>query len=349
MGSLNTLSHIFYDAHIPLDLEKELIGLYQSAFSVKEYFELFKKSNNYKALTIISEDSDLKHIICYTVADNCITILNELIDIEPSYVDYLSEVLFDKYPSINKINFNRIKSDIINISSTFRLWSCTNDIVVQLPATIEEYDSKLGKSTKKTIKKYLNKLQRENHDFGFNIISSGDIDPFLVKKIIDMNRLRMTSKHIRSGYDSTQEKNVAQFSSKYGLVTTIAINNKVVAGNICYNLGDHAFGETIAHDNDYNKSRVGQVCFYLTLKHFIEKGTHYYHLMEGNDDYKYRFLGINQHMFSLSIYRSAKNKLFDIPALLKNETEKIIKQLRYHLTGIIVAIKDRKIPVRRKA
>ena len=341
----NNLSHIFYDAPVPIEIDERLSGLYHSAFCVKEFFVLFKESTGYQALAI-SSGGTLQHVICYSVKNCRISVLNELIEIEPHYLDYASAVLFREYPQARKIDFQRIKLDIRDVRSPLRIWSRSSDIVAQLPATIEAYDAKLGKSTKKTVKYHLNRLQRENPDFSFSVASSGEISPSLIERIIDLNKSRMESKQIRCGYDSARAKNVTEFAGRYGAVSSITINNQVVAGLICYDMGSHVFGETIAHDNAYNKSRIGQVVFYLTLRHFIEKGTRYYHMMEGDYDYKYSFLGVSHDQYSFSLYRSARHKFLDIPDLLAHRAGSMIKQLRYYSTVLRRAAGNRKFPVR---
>ena len=342
------LSCVFYDAPIPSELETKLIDLYHNAFSVNEFFKLFGKADNYNALTLLSADMKPEHIICYRVIDNYINVLNELIDIEPIYLDYLSHSLFTKYPKITKIKFNRIKSIGQDISSPFRLWSCSTDIIVTLPSTIETYDSSLGNKIKRNMRYYLGKLQCEYPDYKFEVTPTGHAEPSLIRKIIALNRSRMESKSIHSGYDAALENNVAEFSGKYGAVATIRIKDSVVAGIICYDMGSHVFGETIAHDSNYNKFSIGQICFYLTLKHFIGKGSKYFHTMDGSYEYKYRFLGVNQSLISLSIYRSVSHKLFDFQDLFRWKTNMLMKQLRYYRTVLAVAVRNRRIPARRK-
>ena len=348
MRQLNTSSHIFYDAPLPKDIEEKTAGLYHCAFCVKEFFELFKGLTGYKALAIF-EATVLKHLIFYVVENNSLQVLNELIEIEPEYLVYASDALFKKYPRANKISFSRIKSDIHGLAPPHRLWSRGSDIVAQLPATIEAFDAQLGKSTKKTVKYHLNRLQRENPGFNFSVASSSEIAPSLIKRIIDLNRQRMASKRIRSGYDAAREKHVTEFAGRYGTVTSITINDTVVAGLICYDMGTHVFGETIAHDNAYNKSRIGQVVFYLTLRHFIERGVSCYHMMEGDYNYKYSFLGVAQNLYSFSVYRSARHKFLDLPDLLAYRTGNMIKQLCYYFTVLQVAAINRKFPARSKS
>ena len=345
---LNNLSYDFYDAPVPIEIEDKLAYLYHSAFSVKEFFVLFKGSSDYKALTI-SSGGTLIHVICYLLKNKQIHILNELVQIEPEYLDFASDVLFKKYPHVGKISFNRIKTATGDVRSPLRLWTRSNDIVAQLPVSSEAFDARLGKSTKKTVKYHLNRLQRENPDFSFEVASGKDIAPSLIERIVELNKSRMASKQIRCGYDPARIRNVAEFAASYGTVTSITINNEVVAGLICYDMGSHIYGETIAHDNAYNKSRIGQVVFYLTLRHFIENGAAFYHMMEGDYDYKYSFLGVSQNQYSFSLYRSARHKFLDIPDLLAHRTGSMIKQLRYYSTVLRKAATNRKFPVRSKA
>ena len=139
----------------------------------------------------------------------------------------------------------------------------------------------------------------------------------------------MKAKNINSGFDNAFEARIIEFCRQYGLVSTISINGKIVAGAICYEVGDQAYLEAISHDPDFNKYNAGQVCLYLTVKHMIESGKDTFHMLWGENEYKYRFLGVKQELYFISIYRSYSSKLLSIPRVAKHVCSYIFKQLDY--------------------
>jgi CelD/BcsL family acetyltransferase involved in cellulose biosynthesis len=139
----------------------------------------------------------------------------------------------------------------------------------------------------------------------------------------------MKSKNIRSGFDSLFESRIIEFCRYYGLVSTVSVQGRIVAGAICYEVGNQAYLEAISHDPGYNRYNAGQVCLYLTVKHLIEKRRDSFHMLWGENEYKYRFLGVKQELYFISIYRSCSSKLSSMPKLIKHTCSYIFRQLDY--------------------
>ena len=310
MGHPHQIRHVFYNHPFPTEFDSDLARLYQSIFSVRESWDGNGKDGGAKkaALAIYGEGNEPLHILCYSVAGRGITLLNELLSIEPEYLQYLAEVLFARYPEVHTINLNRITSPIGKIDLHTRVWNSSCDIVVPLPATLEEYRARLGKHTKSNMNNYCNKLKKEQKDFSFDVVAAGDVDPAVVSRLIEMNRSRMESKEVRSAFDSALVARTQALARSYGLVATIRVNGEIAAGTVCYEVGDQCYAEIIAHDPAYSRYSIGQVCIYLTIKALIERGRVAFHMLWGENDYKFRFLGERHDIYFMSIYRSKLHK-----------------------------------------
>ncbi len=329
MASLDRLQHIFYENGLPPVVEINLEKIYQSPFCVTKYFEIFRNVRNLSALNISGGVTDPQHVLAYIISGKEITVLNELVEVEQEYLQYFADTVFKRYPAITTVNFNCIKSNILNLQYPWRRWRTSQDIAIKLSQHFEAYHAQLGKQTQKHIRYYINRLQREFNDFTFNVAATHETDPVIISRIIEMNRLRMKAKNINSGFDNAFEARIIEFCRQYGLVSTISINGKIVAGAICYEVGDQAYLEAISHDPDFNKYNAGQVCLYLTVKHMIESGKDTFHMLWGENEYKYRFLGVKQELYFISIYRSYSSKLLSIPRVAKHVCSYIFKQLDY--------------------
>jgi hypothetical protein len=210
-----------------------------------------------------------------------------------------------------------------------RHWKTSQDIAVKLPHNFDEYHSNLGGHTRKNIAYYSGRLRRAYGDVAFHVTVGPEIEPSTIGRILDMNRLRMKNKNIQSGFDSSLEKKIVEFCRHYGLVSTLSLQGKVAAGAICYEVGNQAYLEIIAHHPDFDKDRVGQICLYLTVKHMIDKGRDSFHMLWGENEYKYRFLGVKQELCFFSVYRSYAAKAADIPRLARHTCSYIVRQLDY--------------------
>lgn len=323
------LQHDFYEDGIPPEVGLSLEKIYQSPFCVTEYFELFRGIRNPNALVITCGEPDPLHVIAYVISGREITVVNELVEIEQEYVQYFVAAVFSRYPAVTTVNFNCFKSRIENFYYPWRHWRTSQDIAIELPRSFDEYRSRLGKQTQKHIKYYINRLQKAYGDVVFHVTVTAETDPAVISRIIEMNRLRMKDKNIRSGYNSRYETRIIKFCRLYGMVSTISIQGKPVAGAICYEVGNQAYLEAISHDSEYNKYNLGQVCLYLTVKHLIEKGRDSFHLLWGENEYKYRFLGAKQELYFISMYRSCLYKVIDIPRMTRHACSHMFRQLGY--------------------
>lgn len=328
MVSPGRLQHIFYEHEIPSEIGRSLENLYQSPFCVTKYFEIFRDARNLNVLVISGGESDPLHILAYVISGKEITVLNELVPIEQEYLQYFSDTVFNRYPAITKVNFNCIKSKIEDLPYHWKLWKRSHDIAIGLPRSFDAYHSSLSKHTRKNIKYYLNRLQKYD-DFAFHISATHEIDPSVISSIIEMNRLRMKSKNIRSGYTSRFEKQIMEFCRHYGVISSISFQGRIAAGTICYEVGDQTYMEIISHHPDFDKDRVGQVCLYLTIRQMIEKGKVSFHMLWGENEYKYRFLGVKHELSFLTVYRSAFAKRADIRKLLRHAYTQAVKQVVY--------------------
>jgi hypothetical protein len=323
------LQHIFYENGIPPEVERSLAKIYQSPFSVAEYFKIFRGIYSLNALVISCGEAAPRHVLAYVISGRELTVLNELVEIGQEYVQHFTAAVFDRYPAVTSVNFNCIAGRPIDFHLPWRRWKTSQDIAIELPRYFDEYRSKLGKQTQKHIKYYTNRLKKEFEDFTFHVSATHEIDPAVIGRIIEMNHMRMKGKNIRSGFDSLFQERIIEFSRFYGLVCTVSVQGKIVAGAICYEVGNQAYLEAISHDPEYNKYNVGQVCLYLTVKHLIEKGRNSFHMLWGENEYKYRFLGVKQELYFISMYRSYTYKILSIPQLAKHTYSYLLRQLDY--------------------
>jgi hypothetical protein len=297
------LRHICYRDSVPADMGKMLVSLYQSAFCVFEYFELSHYSNKINALAIYTTGSNPDHVIYYTISGSQLSVLNENFDIDIVCLEYFVRSVFHEYPKLKAIHFNRLRCGIDSFSWPRIIWNKTHDIVLELPETMAAYRSLLGKRTKANMSNYSNKLRRE-FDFSFDLAFGKQIDPSTIREIISLNRMRMRSKGMISAIDAALEERIIRFSQSYGIVGTVRLDGRIAAGTICYGVGGHCYADVIAHDPAYNKYSIGQVCIYLMIQSLIERGMRFFHMAGGDNDYKFRLLGVGRDLYSVSIFRS---------------------------------------------
>ncbi len=330
------LKHLFYEKNLPPDLDLRLEKLYQCPFCVKSYFELFRDAEKINLLMLWEGESLPRHILVYTVSGRTVTILNELVKIEPEYAEHGADALFSRYPAVTTIHFNCMKMNITESRYPWRLWKRSQDIAIALPSTFEAYQGVLGQQTRKHLRYYQNRLQRDYADVVFHDVATEQIDPAAIGEIIEMNRLRMESKGIRSGFDSAAEERIKKFCRQYGLITTLRAGGKIIAGAICYEVGNQVYLEAIAHDSAFDRYNPGQLCLYLTVQQLIRRGRESFHLLWGENEYKYRFLGVKQELYFFSFYRSAFHRRACLPQLTSHLCARLFNQGEYLIQKYVI-------------
>ena len=336
MAVSGRLKHLFYDKNLPPDLELRLEKLYQSPFCVKGYFEIVRNVEKFNVLLLSEGESSPRHVLVYTVSGRVVTILNELVRIEQEYAEYAADALFKRYPAVTTIHFNCMRENITASRYPWRLWKRSQDIAIALPSTFEAYQGELGKQTRKHLRYYQNRLQRDYADVTFHGSATEKIDPAVIGEIIRMNRLRMESKGIRSGFDHSAEERIKKFCQQYGLITTLHAGGKIIAGAVCYEVGNQVYLEAISHDSAFNSYNPGQICLYLTVQQLIREGKESFHLLWGENEYKYRFLGVKQELYFFSFYRTPFHRRTCLPQLTRHLCTRLLNQGEYLIRKYVI-------------
>lgn len=329
MAMADRLHYRFYEDGLPAEVEGELEHLYGTPFAVASHFRIFRAIETFQAVRISAEGAGALQVVAYLISGSELTVLNELVGIGTEYLDGLADAIFDRYPGVRVININRLYADHITLQHPLRLWQRSQDIVVKLPAEVESYRAGLGKQTRKHLQYYQNRLQREAGDISFSFDGPPATDRAAIATIIALNRRRMQDKQIRSVFDSVLEEKVADFCSRYGRIGTLCVGGRIIAGTICYEVGEEVYLEAVSHDPAFDRYNPGQLCLFLTIKSAIERGKRSFHMLWGENQYKYRFLGERRELRSFSIYRSRSAKLLDLPRLAGHLYRRGVDQWAY--------------------
>jgi len=305
------LSFRIYEGTIPNEIYEKLDDIYQSVYSVRDYFYTYESFDNINAV-VVSRARVPVHVIIFTIKKKRVQILNRLCSIDSKYIDYVSKVIFNKYESIVRIDFRGIyKTRFSNMNMPHLISSIYKDIVLDLPGNFELYYTKLGKKIRKNIKYYSRRLDDTFTNVKFEVRIGSNIDPNIVKQIITFNRLRMIQKGLRPSIDKNYEEKICAFSKLYGNVGVVRINGNVCAGTIFYRVGKHVYLHVLSHVINYDKYDLGIICLFHTIKYCIEIKAQTFHFLWGTSEYKHRFLGNDKEVCNIAIFRNNMHKMLN--------------------------------------
>ena len=317
----------------PIEYESFLIKKYDSFVTTCKYLEIF-----YSAIDIhymlIHENNSLIDVMVFDNKGNTALCLNSLAQLDINILGVFTQNLFKNYPSITKIEFsstysnNQLDKSILTVRS--------DDYVIKLPPSIDNYFQQLGSSTRSNVKKHKNKFLREYPQANFVTKIGDEIDESTIDKIIRLNFERIISKKEVPHADHTQTNKHYRYAQHYGCVTYIEIDGLIVAGCIAYMSNESMYSNFLSHDNNYSKYNAGQLCMLYLIQVSIERGFSTFHLLSGECEYKTRFLAKPYPLYSNIVYKTVSIPF--IISKIKEFYSRIIYQIK--LSKFVTPVKN---------
>lgn len=287
---------------LPIEHEPFLINKYNSFITTCRYIEIYHSASFDINYMLVKEEDALIEVLVYGNNGAVSRCFNSLVDIDQSIIDEFTKKLFEIHPTIQKIKIVSTYKEYTSPKSI--LYSKSDDHILNLPSTMDDYYMKLGSSTRQHIKNRKVRLLRDYKNVNFVVKFGSDIEEHTVDKIIQMNIERMKHKGKTPGLDDTHKNGIYKYSQHYGCVAYIEVDGLIVAGSINTILNKELFGHITSHDNNYSKYNVGELCAFYLIQTSIEKGLTTFHFLWGASDLKRRLLAKPRLLFSYFIYRS---------------------------------------------
>src|ERR1035437_1784895 len=107
----------------------------------------------------VSDDGELIELLVYGNRGNTARCFNSLTSIDQSVICEFTKNIFIKHPSITKIEIEA-SYQAYSLNKSFLNFK-SNDQILELPSTLEDYYNKIGSSTRSNARKHKNKLLRD--------------------------------------------------------------------------------------------------------------------------------------------------------------------------------------------
>ena len=298
------ISISLYENAIPSFVEPELDALYGHVFSSLPQFRVYGGIDGSTHTYIARSGDRTEAILLFRVDGRRLQVLNEQIAMDAGAINRFAGHVFKAWPTVDLIRFPAVMADGKSLAYPCQQFYRTEDIVLKLPPTPDEYLAALGKATRKNFKYHSNRLKRNFPQLSFEVRIDGDIPESYVRDIIELNRARMATKNKESEIDADEAARLAGLVRQSGLVSVMILDGRVVAGTVCSRVGGNYFMHINAHDPAYDDARLGKLCCTMTICDCIERGGKEFHFMWGRFEYKYLLLGVQRDYDELTIYRS---------------------------------------------
>jgi hypothetical protein len=306
-----------HESEVPDFVETGLERLYGNVFSSLPHFRAMGGLPADTSTYVARKNSEIIAIFLFRQEKRQVQVLNEGMVIAEEEVRLFADTIFSRYKSVDVISFHAVSGTTWQLPYPYQRYTCTEDIVLTLPASAEAYLASLGKNTRRNIKRYMDKLKRSFPSFRFDFYEKDAADPQQVHEIIEFNRARIGGKNKAFAIDDEEREMISRLVKARGMVGVATIDGRTCGGCVGYLVGDNYFFRVISHDPKYNDYSTGFLCCYLLICECIARGCKQFNFMQDGYDYKFQLGAVARNLDHVAIYRSHLHLLLNGATVVK--------------------------------
>jgi hypothetical protein len=321
-----------HEHEVPAFAGPEIDRLYGHLFCSLSYFEVANQLGG--ASTYIARRGGRPiAVLLYTRSAREVNVISEYVALPEEEIRRFAHFMFATFDSIALVSFRKIRAQAGPPDYPWHAVACTEDMVIDLPRTVEEYETAVGKNMRRNIKRYGNAIAKDFPSFAYRVLLEHEIAEHHIRDIVALSCTRMKSKSIVPRFTEEEIAWIVRFSRQCGMVGVMTIDGRICAGAIGFRIGGNYAMHVIAHDQRYDDYSLGILCYYRTICEGIARGGRRFHLLQGQYGYKQRLLARREDIISLDVYRSRLHALAFGSRIAKKEAQgrvRLAKQWLLH-------------------
>lgn len=216
----------------------------------------------------------------------------------------ICQFLFKMFAQVRSIGFECIESERGQMGFVTQRYNCSEDFVIDLCVSAEQYTNMLGKQLRADLKRFRKKLCSEFNEVKFECFCGEEISASAFNEVIGLSASRMALKMVASSHTMEKSRRLFELVKSFGFLFVIYIDGTIRAGVICTLYGKDMFMHVVAHDPRFDRFRLGKLACHVSICTAIERRAQRYHLLSGWYEYKVRFLGKQVEFDRVEVYRS---------------------------------------------
>jgi hypothetical protein len=290
-----------YENVVPPFVESAIEQLYQNLYASLVWLKIRGIAERLSTYVVTDNGRPLA-ILLFRIDGTRAVVINNVIEVREAEIGRFASAVFTRFGRISVISFKTIETDLRQLEFPYRRFNTSENIVLTLPRSSDDYIAALGKNTRKNVRYYLNRVKRFFPSFEYKLLERETVEASQVIEI-----LRLKNNRMPGAMEDAETRRILALVAARGMVGIITIDGKICAGSIGYRIGNHTFGSVLAHDLQYDGYWIGMLCCFLTICESIGRGCREYHFLWGPDDYKFRMLGAQRDLDDVVVYRSARH------------------------------------------
>lgn len=270
-------------------------------FAIAEQFTL----EDHPRHLFACELDEPRHVVAFTSHGATVEVLNKVFDIEPESVERVAAAIFRARPEIRRIRIE-VKFPPAHLRLPSRELVHAAEYVVSLPDCREAYQAALGKSTRKHLKEYENRLHRLHPGFELRCLAPDAISDELIARAYALNRVRIEAKGDRWAVDDQPQRvyRVSRLTQTYGGAVCGFDGGECVAAWLLLFVGPDCWWHTGGFDRTYEDCHLGMLMTSFTIAEAIRHRCRRIHMTWGTGTYKERLGAEPVTAWRVSLFRS---------------------------------------------
>ena len=298
----------FHEQSVPEFAAQALDRLYGSLYASFSHFSLSDTAQPAPHTWVGYRHGEVVGVLLFRLRVDQVFLLTEMFCLEQAVADAFSRAVFARFREVKTIHFNAI-----SLSGTLTGWplqhyAFSENYVIRLPQTVDQYRASIGKSTRKTLRGYGNRLHRDFPDFSWDVRAVGEMRAHELRSVIrQLHRFKRDSLAARGKLAEISRRETARLlilARHAGLIGIARIGDRVCGGSLACRIGGNYVMLLSAADPALASYRLGILCCFWSICDCIRAGGRECHLLWGRYQYKTQLLGEPRSLLRLTIYRS---------------------------------------------
>lgn len=298
----------FHEQSVPEFAAQALDRLYGSLYASFSHFCLSDTARPLPHTWVGYRHGEVVGVLLFRLRFDRALVLTEMVCLEQSVADAFSRAVFARFREVKTIHFNAISLSDRLTGWPLQHYAFSENYVIPLPKSIDQYLASIGKSTRKTLRGYGNRLQRDFPKFRWEVRAVGDMRAHELRSVIrQLHRFKRASMAARGKRADISRRETARLlilARHTGLIGLARIGDRVCGGSLACRIGDNYVMLLSAADPTLASYRLGILCCFWSVCDCIRAGGRECHLLWGRYHYKTQLLGEPRKLLRLTIYRS---------------------------------------------
>jgi CelD/BcsL family acetyltransferase involved in cellulose biosynthesis len=298
-----------YPDDVPAGILDGLPALYNSVFSTPDWWDTHDK----KQPTGVCVLEHPRHVIAFTVDGDTVEVMNKVFSINAHDARRACAALFRALPRARRIHIELLFPPR-ELRLPVRVRNVAVHMVIDLPATVADYDAMLGKRTRSNLRNFQNRLRRDHPDVSTSICIPGEEADRLFEQFLTWKRDWFQAHGRTTFWDERPEEidQSKQLARRRGEAHVTRIGGAPAAIRFLLPVGDSTVSYQGAFDPAYQQYRLGLVSSYWTICNAIERGMRQINLLWSTTDYKGHLGATPRPASQVSVFRSQVARLYSL-------------------------------------